>query len=457
LDREISRIVEGIPACERFLTVDELDRGTEELARRHPGVVTVWTAGRSRSGHPIRVVRIGDGEHTALLFGCPHPNEPVGALLLDYFSEVLAADAGARAALGYTWYIVKCADPDGTRLNEGWFKRPFTVRNYALNYFRPAPFEQVEWTFPVEYKRLRFTSPLPETRALMGLIDEVRPDFMYSLHNSGFGGVYFYVSEGAPPLYPALQSAARTRGLPLSLGEPEVPYMNRLAEAVFDMPGAKERYDFLERHSGGDPVAMIPAGTSSDDYARRSGNTFTLVCEVPYLYDPRVQDVSPSGVHRRKAVLQALDFQERAYEFVHSRFEPLRSHLAESPLRTTLEDYCARIPRLLSAERRWACTDPSLDRDATVAEAFDSLQLPRFWFTLVLGMFVRLIRLSGGDAVRSREVLGRAEEEVAARLEREVRWLENDSMYKVIPIRKLAAVQLESGLRAAAYVRARGG
>jgi len=27
----------------------------------------------------------------------------------------------------------------------------------------------------------------------------------------------------------------------------------------------------------------------------------------------------------------------------------------------------------------------------------------------------------------------------------------------VIPIRKLAAVQLESGLRAAAYVRARGG
>ena len=79
----------------------------------------------------------------------------------------------------------------GTRLNEGWFKGPFDIYTYASNFYRPAGKDQVEWTFPIEYKTLKFDSPLPETQALMELIDTAKPHFLYALHNAGFGGAIF--------------------------------------------------------------------------------------------------------------------------------------------------------------------------------------------------------------------------------------------------------------------------
>ncbi|CAF1181647.1 unnamed protein product [Rotaria sordida] len=54
--------------------------------------------------------------------------------------------------LTYIWHLILCIDPDGTRLNDGWFSGPFTIRNYARNFYRPSMGEQVEWTFPITYK-----------------------------------------------------------------------------------------------------------------------------------------------------------------------------------------------------------------------------------------------------------------------------------------------------------------
>ena len=72
---------------------------------------------------------------------------------------------------------------------KGGFKGPYTPLNYALNFYRPAGFQQVEWTFPIKYKTLDNNDPIPETKALMKIIEEEKPIFIYSLHNAGFGGV----------------------------------------------------------------------------------------------------------------------------------------------------------------------------------------------------------------------------------------------------------------------------
>ena len=98
--------------------------------------------------------------------------------MLEYFSRALAEDDKLREDLGYTWYLIKSIDIDGTKLNEKWFKGPITLSNYARNYFRPAGYEQVEWTFPFKYKKANFDKPIPETVALMKIIDEIKPDFM---------------------------------------------------------------------------------------------------------------------------------------------------------------------------------------------------------------------------------------------------------------------------------------
>ncbi|UCC63326.1 MAG: peptidase, partial [Anaerolineae bacterium] len=130
LDDALS-ILDDVPNYQAFLTVDELKASAHQLAQDHPRTVEVLPLGRSRQGDPIEALKIGDGPKKAMLFAMPHPNEPIGSMMLEYLSRRLAEDDALRDALGYTWYLIKCIDPDGTRLNEGWFKGPFSIDNYA--------------------------------------------------------------------------------------------------------------------------------------------------------------------------------------------------------------------------------------------------------------------------------------------------------------------------------------
>lgn len=439
-------IVEEVPDYKAFYTIDELNASSEELSQKHPSKVEIFEIGRSRKGEKIKALRIGNGRKTALLFGFPHPNEPIGSMTLEYLSWKLAEER-ALERLDFTWYIVKCIDPDGARLNEGWFRGPFTPLDYALNYYRPPGYQQIEWTFPIEYKTLVWDKPIPETRALMRIMEDVKPRFMYSLHNSGFGGVYFYVSSRCKPLYPKFQDLAHKEKLPLHLGEPEAPYMKKLAEAIFKMPTSVERYDFLKKHTKKDPAEIINYGTSSDDYARRVAGSFTLVCEMPYYYDPRIGDTSESDILRKEAVLYGIKLSEERYDLINRMYSEvkasLRSRQDKKPFRDAIEDSLKRFPDEIAAKKHWAQTDPKLERKATVAEKFDSHAISPFYNLLSLGMLYRCVKGTSNEKVEK------------AVLQRLTRWneeLENQLSYKVIPIRSLVRVQLGSALLTAEYV-----
>jgi len=170
--KRYSRIVSDVPDYKTFLTVDELKDSSRRLTEEYPDRVSRITIGTSRNGEAIECLKIGEGRYKALLFGTPHPNEPVGSMMLDYLSRRLAKEDEPLGSLDFTWYLVKCADPDGTRLNEGWLKGPFTLINYIKNFYRPPHFQQVEWSFPIDYKTVRFDSLLPETKALMNIISK---------------------------------------------------------------------------------------------------------------------------------------------------------------------------------------------------------------------------------------------------------------------------------------------
>lgn len=171
----------------------------------------------------------------------------------------------------------------------------------------------------------------------MRIIEDAKLRFMYSLHNSGFGGVYFYVSSPCKPLYAKFQNLAKKEKLPLHLGEPETPYMKKLAEAIFKMPTAVEAYEFLKKHTKKDPAKIINYGTSSDDYARRVAESFTLVCEMPYYFDPRIEDTSESDVIRREAVQYSIKLAEdvtaSSRRSIQKRERILRGLQAEETIR----------------------------------------------------------------------------------------------------------------------------
>ncbi|GAB2774879.1 M14 family zinc carboxypeptidase [Amycolatopsis magusensis] len=274
--REVARITGSMTPATGFPTVDQVHRFTAEIAEKHPDAVTVTVLGRSKLGDPIHHVRVGGGPRQVVVIGSPHPNEPIGLLTIRQLLCELAQDTELREALGATWHFVPCADPDGTRLNEGWFDGPLTRDHVARNFYRPPSNEQVEWTFPVEWRGQRIGTPIPETRALMKLIDATRPQLIASLHNADFGGGFFYVSGGDAEYYAALTALLDDAGIPLDRGEPDAPGARALAPAVFEMPS----FGTIAEAMG----APLLTGGSTRDYSARYGSA-VLISELPLWVD----------------------------------------------------------------------------------------------------------------------------------------------------------------------------
>jgi len=449
---DVLEILDDVPDYNAFLTVDELNESTRQLAGRHPRTVELLPIGKSRQGEIIHAIQIGNGPKVALLFAMPHPNEPIGSMMLEFLSRRLAEDEGWCDSLGYTWYLVKCIDPDGTRLNKGWFKGPFTLENYARHYFRPPAHQQVAWTFPIDYKTLHFNDPIPETQALMGLIEQVQPDFMYSLHNSDFGGVYYFLWEPAPPLYEPFHRLVESQGLPLHMGEPERPYEELYASAIYKDSSILAEYDFLEEYLDSDPAEIISGGTLSFEYAHRLCNPFTLICEMPYFYHPAINDSSPSDMLRRDALLRAIEESREALGFFSELYDRVKGELTvASPFRDAIEEYLRTSDKELAAEEKWARTDPSTEQPASVAEKFDNLVIQKFHRLTMLGMFLRMLQVQISKTGPA-PALASAQEITKDAFEKRASTLEAEIDYTVIPIQKLVRVQLGSALLTADYV-----
>lgn len=355
-------IIENVPDYKAFLTVDEMDESSRKLADEFPDIVTVFEAGTSRKGHPIQAMKIGDGPKNALCFACPHPNEPIGAMTLEYLSRALAENDKFREETGFTWFLIKCIDPDGVRLNENWFKGPFNIYNYTRNYFRPIGYEQVEWTFPIQHKELNFNNPLPETEALMKLMHKVKPDFMYSLHNAGFGGAYWYVSHDLPELYENLRNTSEKQSIPLNLGEPEEPFIKKFSTAVFKTMAIGEAYDFLEEYSGETP--KIKNGTSSADYVSTiKEECVTLLTESPYFFDPQIEDQREGHMTRKEAVLQSVKQSQAHFSELDQLLINIRPYISEdNPFVEFVEEVIQHILDGSKARIKWAESNPEFEK-----------------------------------------------------------------------------------------------
>lgn len=447
-------IIDRVPQYSRFMTVKEMDDSTGLLAERYPEVVEVFEAGKSKKGHPIYCLKIGKGSKNALAYGCPHPNEPIGAMMLEYFSWYLAENREFREAMDYTWYIVKCSDPDGAMLNEGWFNGPFTISNYARNFFRPPSQLQVDWTFPIKYKGLDFNEPIPETRALMNIIAQAKPSFIYPLHNSGFGGAYWYMSRAISELNEELNRIPQKQGIPLDLGEPEAPYAVVFGPAIYKALSIKDEYDYMEKYGNEDPARLIRCGSSSGEYAGAFGDVFGLVCEVPYFYDPRINDTSESGSLRKDAALEACAWQEKVYGMMEAVLKETEGYVSEDNVfRIALKEVVQDALSGISVKRNWVESQEQFRRKATISEEFENRYVSKFYTLLSLGMLCRMIGeelekaagLAGSDGEITRVLTDagmKAQKELSSLCE----VLENGMNYTVIPIQKLVRVQLESGL-----------
>ncbi|WP_405164886.1 M14 family zinc carboxypeptidase [Nocardia sp. NBC_01499] len=358
---DVSKIVGAVERIDAFPTVDELSEFVDRLAGAVPDRVTVAEIGRSRGGDPIREVLVGSGAKQVVVIGNPHPNEPIGMATIRHLLGRLAADDAQT--LDATWHFVLCLDPDGTRLNEGWFAKARTRTGVARGFYRPPAAEQPEWCFPTSWRGTAVGAPLPETRALMRLIDRTSPALIVSLHNADFGGGFFYTTGGDRDYWTGLTDQLTAAGVPIYAGEPDVPGARTWAPGVFELPSFQRIADTLAAE-GVEPLAMMYGG-GIRDYAASHG-TALLVCELPIWVDSRVTDDAPSGHSMASALCSTATAYEEVADIVLGALDRLSDQLTgHSPFERALTDSVRALRGNATAKR--SATD---SRTATLGEIF---------------------------------------------------------------------------------------
>lgn len=442
----ILELAAQVPAIESFAGVDELRTGIEEIARDHPDLTELRRIGSSRLGEPLWSLTVHGGHRQVVVVAAVHPNEPVGGLTSVQLARLLAEDAALRGELGCTWHIVPCIDPDGTRLNEPWFTTPMTLEGYGRSFYRPAPDEQVEWSFPFSYKGYFFDRVMPETVALMRLIDETKPMLLCSLHNGEYGGVFYYLSQTTDALNEQLAEVSTSLGLPLHTGEGEAAFIEQIAPAVFRGFTAEEECDFM-LELGIDP-ARRTGGASSGAYAARYGTAY-LATEVPYWADTRADDHTPLGISYAALLADRGKRTAETAKVLSSVLDSVRPDLTvRSPYLRATEAFVPYLADAAESDLARAA-QPGNERPAVVAEQFHSTsgsQSARIRFG---GMLLRALagELGIGNGTPGiRAAHGQLAGIYAG-------WLAEAEMPQPIPLAKLVGVQLGAILSTATAIR----
>lgn len=449
---EILRRVDEVPELTGFPPVDELLERFDALAERHPDLVRTQRIGTSRLGEHIPMYTIGDGALTHLIVGGVHPNEPIGFWTALHLATTLLEDDGFRDELDATWHIIPCIDPDGTRLNEDWFSDHADRDFYLRRFYRPGSAEQVEWSFPANYKKLYFDEVMPETQALMRVIDTTRPDMLMSLHNSEMGGVYYYLSRPIPQVIDVLERVPAHVGLPLNTGEPEAPHAPVYGSAIYGMVPISETYDYIER-LGLDPERHLSGGSGSAEYAGRHG-TLSVVAELPFWSHPDADDETPISA----TYSDVLESMAAAVRDMHARLNGIlqraEPHLTlDTPFRRAAHAF---IPGAGDAADSTAAraAAPESNRPATVAERFGCEEYARSFKLRFGAILVRALEGEVESGIAPPEVRRLAREAAALVAEWQAEPSRGASA-TTIPVRSLVGVQYGAILAAATALEPR--
>ncbi|MFF9773426.1 M14 family zinc carboxypeptidase [Streptomyces sp. NPDC013978] len=259
-----------------YPTVAELEAAARTLAVRRPGLCALRSIGFSRAGRPLRLLSVGHARRAVLVVAGAHANEPTGGSTVLALAERVLRERSLRSDV--SWHFVLCADPDGASLHTT--PLPRTLLDYHLGFFRPAGPEQPEWSPSV----LPPDRLPPETYALMGVLDEVRPYLQVTLHGTDLGGSWVQLTKDVPGLAEPFAKSAAELGIPVERGASDAAGWPVSGPGVFVMPrpGGLAAY----------PSMPDDARHSTWYHAHRYGG-LTAVVEVPMWASDLVDDTAP--------------------------------------------------------------------------------------------------------------------------------------------------------------------
>ncbi|MFH9072647.1 M14 family zinc carboxypeptidase [Streptomyces alboflavus] len=259
----------------RYPTVPELVRSVRELAAHRPELSTLRRVGTSRGGRPLHLLSVGHSPHAVLVVAGAHANEPTGGSTLLALAEQAVRTRALRADT--SWHFLLCADPDGASLHRT--PAPRSLLDYHRHFFRPAGPEQPEWSPSV----LPPDRLPPETRALTGVIDELRPFLQVSLHCTDLGGSWVQLTRDIPGLAEPFAKSAARLGIPVETGASDAAGWPVSGPGVHVLPGPGSAAAY--------PSLPEDARHTTWHHAHRYGGT-TAIVEVPMWASDTVGDVA---------------------------------------------------------------------------------------------------------------------------------------------------------------------
>lgn len=434
-----------------LLTIDELDASTRRLAASEPDRVRITRVGESWNGRPIDMISIGEGDSDVLVVGVPHPNEPAGAVTVERMIAKMLGPDGERERRGLRWHFIKAIDPEGLRLNEGWLKKPRTLRNYSANVFRPALDRQPDATFPLECSVHRFHASTPENQAWQKAFDLTRPMLHASLHHCDFGGAWHAVSRIVPELTPVLDGIIADHGLtPFSdFAVPGWP-IEWASPSVMRYPSVPEI--LTAPINAGQPLEKIwPYGEMSPGYGEAHYGTLTLITEVPLWDDQRLRDDSASGFTARAQAREGLEYLlelEGFFERHLAELEPLVTTRDGSEMFAAIRDmvlWTANYPEHFAKLENAADSGRMLSvREYFPNGVFHKL-LPLRAYSMVIRV-ADMVLAGNGDR---RGIAAAAKKEGVALSEKVFAALDRMGAMQPVPLSTMTEVQMQSILAAA--------
>jgi len=386
-----SEITEKIPDYSSYFSYDELEESSRSLAREYPSIVELQGAGESQEGRPISVLRIGKGRHNILLYGFPNPEEPLGGLVIDFLARELASNEDFLRKMDCTWYLIKCIDPDGAKLTEGYLKGPLTPSNFATNFYRTPNYLTGELNFPFRFGGiLDLNTPTKETNALVKVMNGLEFHFISSLHVMKFGEMTFEVSRPCPEIYAQLQHTAQENNIPLRkrFGDIVAPGIQL---AHYMTPAAN--YIRLSMQ-GRSPLQKV-TGMFSFEYARLlNPRLFMMIPECTTWYDPRCYDDRPSGSTLRETMDYFKAVFGAASKMVKESYEKARPYLdRESPFSKMIEEVVEGTanPTISVLDPDPTILEEELGRETTLSQKISTEARADIYRMFNLGASIRMI------------------------------------------------------------------
>ncbi|MFI1421275.1 M14 family zinc carboxypeptidase [Streptomyces sp. NPDC020731] len=302
----------------RYPTVAELVSAARALAAGSPGLCVLRRVGASRAGRPLHLLSVGHARRAVLVVAGAHANEPAGGGTLLALARRTVQERELRD--GTSWHFLLCADPDGASLHVT--PSPRSLYDYHLGFFRPAGPEQPEWAPSVLPPGLL----PPETRALTGVIDEVRPYLQVSLHGTDLGGSWVQLTRDVPGLAEPFARSAAQLHIPVETGASDAAGWPASGPGVHVMPVPETTPAY--------PSLTDDARHSTWYHAHRYGG-LTAVIEVPMwaggLVDDPAPHPAPDAAMRRLADRLLRDAGEVRRVLEEARPRPLGED-ADGPL-----------------------------------------------------------------------------------------------------------------------------